>query len=388
MAISLPMVLWFLFLIFSFGTAFLIYVLMRRSAKRPWQIKIDSNYRPKVSILIPTYNEEAIIRLKLKNLIKVRYPQDRMEIIVVDSNSQDQTLKIMNTFLKQHPEANIKILTENARQGKAAALNFALKQCRGEVVIVSDADCFWPSDILEKTIPFLADPNVGAVSGPKILLNPEESWVTRTEAFYLNSMNRVRLGESKVCSTLLFEGGFSAYKREVLESFDPYNTGSDDCGTIVMLAEKGYRAIFVPEARFYSAFPSSWSEKISIKVRRANQLVRVLWRYFYLLSKGRIKTSKRIIVQGALIYLVNPIMFLALVATSVYLLFEYPFLLLFLLVFLMPNVNSYLFELIQNYFILFISLLAVLINKKFVVWKKPKDRILIREHVLRQYGLI
>jgi len=388
MTISLPMILWFLFFVFSFGTAFLIYVLMRKSAKKPWRIKIDNDYRPKVSILVPTYNEEAVIRLKLKNLIKVRYPHDSMEIIVVDSNSQDQTLNFVNDFVKQHPEVNIKILIENKRRGKAAALNFALKECEGAVVIVSDADCFWPSDILEKALPFLADPNVGAVSGPKILLNPEESWVTKTENFYLNSMNKVRLGESKVYSTLLFEGGFSAYKREVLESFDPYNTGSDDCGTIMTLAEKGYRAIFVPEARFYSAFPKSWTEKISIKVRRANQLVRVLWRYLYLLFKGRIRTSKRVIVQGALIYLVNPIMFLALVATSVYLLFVFPFLSLFLLVFLIPNVNSYLFELIQNYFILFISMLTVLVNKKFVAWKKPKDRTLIREHVLHQYGLI
>lgn len=386
--VSLPIILWFLFLALSFGTAFLIYILMMKSAKRPWRIRIDDHYKPKVSILVPTYNEEAVIRLKLENLTKVRYPRDLMEIIVVDSNSQDQTLNIVNDFVKQHPETNFKILKENKRRGKSAALNFALKNCEGEVVIVSDADCFWPSDILEKALPFLADPNVGAISGPKILLNPEESWVTKTEDFYLNSMNRVRLGESKVYSTLLFEGGFSAYKKEVLESFDPYNTGSDDCGTIVALAEKGYRAIFVPEARFYSAFPKSWREKIGIKLRRANQLVRVLWKYLCLLFKGRIKIPKRVIVQGILMYIINPIMFLALIVTSIYLLFEFPYLSLIFLIFLIPYVNSYLFELIQNNLVLFISMIAVLVNKKFVVWKKPKDRAMLRDGVLRQYGLI
>ena len=387
-AVSLPIVLWFLFLALSFGTTFLIYILMKGSAKRPWRIKIDNRYRPKVSILVPTYNEETVIRLKLENLTKIRYPRDLMEIIVVDSNSQDQTLKIVNDFVKQHPEVNIKILTENERRGKSAALNFALKNCEGEVVIVSDADCFWPSDILGKALPFLADSNVGAISGPKILLNAEESWVTKTEDFYLNSMNRVRLGESKVYSTLLFEGGFSAYKKEVLESFDPYNTGSDDCGTIVALAEKGYRAIFVPEARFYSAFPKSWREKIGIKLRRANQLVRVLWKYLCLLLKGRIKIPKRVIVQGILMYIINPIMFLALIVTSIYLLFEFPYLSLIFLIFLIPYVNSYLFELIQNNLVLFISMIAVLINKKFVVWKKPKDRTKLQEGVLRRYKLI
>lgn len=384
----LLIVLWFIFFALSFGTASFIFVSMKNAAKQPWNIKINHGYKPKISILVPTYNEADIIRFKLENLIKVKYPKDLMQIIIVDSNSQDQTVDIVKDFMKQYPDSNIQILTESERRGKSAALNLALKKCEGEVVIVSDADCFWPPDILEKTLPFLADPNVGAISGPKILLNANQSWVTKTEDVYLNSMNMVRLGESKVSSTLLFEGGFSAYKREVLESFDPYNTGSDDCGSIIKLVEKGYRAIVVPEARFYSAFPESWREKVSIKIRRANQLVRVLWKYLSLLLKGRIKVPKRVIIQGILIYLVNPIMFLALAITTIYLLLSFPYLSLIFLIFLIPKVRSYLFELIQSYLVLLISILAALINKKFVVWKKPKDRTLLHEIVLRQYGLI
>jgi len=384
----LLIVLWLIFFAFSFGVAGFIFVSMKNAAKRPWRIKTDNGYKPKISILVPTYNEADIIRLKLENLIKVKYPRDLMQIIIVDSNSQDQTVNIVNSFVKQHPESNIQILTESERRGKSAALNFALKKCDGEVVIISDADCFWHSDILEKALPFLADPNVGAISGPKILLNARQSWVTKTEDTYLNLMNLMRLGESKVGSTLLFEGGFSAYKKEVLESFDPYNTGSDDCGSIVTLAEKGYRAIFVPEARFYSAFPESWKEKAGIKMRRANQLVRVLWKYLSLFLKGHIKVSKRVIIQGILIYFISPIMFLALAATTIYLLFNFPYFSLMFLIFLIPNVRFYLFELTQSYLVLFISMFAVLMNKKFVIWNKPKTRTLLYEGILRQYELI
>jgi len=380
--------LWLVFCAFSFGISGFIFVSMGRAAKRPWCLKLDRNYRPKVSILVPTYNEEDVIQFKLKNLVKVKYPEGLMQIIVVDSNSSDQTVKLVRDFAARHPENNIQLLVEGERRGKSASLNFALKNCEGEIVIVSDADCFWPSEILERTMPFLADPTVGAVSGPKILLNPEQSWVTKTEDAYLNSMNMVRFGESKIGSTLLFEGGFSAYKRGLLDSFDPYNTGSDDCGSVVKLAEKGYRAICVPEACFYSAFPKSWKEKLSIKVRRANQLVRVLWKYLCLLLSGRIKISKRVIVQGILIYLVNPIMFIALAATTIVLLFKFPYFSLIFVIFLLPNVGFYLFESIQSYLILFVSMLAVLMRKRFVVWKKPKDRSLIHENVLRRYGLI
>lgn len=388
MEILVLTVLWLVFCIFSLGVSALIFVSMKKAAKRPWQIKMDENYKPRVSILVPTYNEEEIIRFKLENLVKVNYPKALTQIIVVDSNSQDQTVKIVKDFIASNPENNIQILVEEERKGKSAALNFALKNCKGDVVIVSDADCFWPSDILEKALPFLADPSIGAVSGPKVLLNPDQTWVTRTESAYLHSMNMVRVGESKVSSTLLFEGGFSAYKRELLDSFDPYNTGSDDCGTVVALAEKGYKTICVPEAHFYSAFPTSWREKIDIKMRRANQLVRVLWVYLVLLLNGRLKVSKRVIVQGIWIYLVSPVMFIGLIAITAYFLFKFPYSSLVFVFFLTPNLRFYIFELIQNYLILFVSIVAVLINIKFMIWRKPKDRPLLCEDILRKYELI
>ncbi|MHA1833164.1 MAG: glycosyltransferase, partial [Candidatus Baldrarchaeia archaeon] len=189
-------------------------------------------------------------------------------------------------------------------------------------------------------------------------------------------------------STLLFEGGFSAYKKKVLESFDPYNTGSDDCGTVIRLLEKGYKAILVPEARFYSPFPASWIEKLRIKLRRANQLVRVLWRYFSLIFRGCLKSSKRVVVQGILAYLFGPIIFIGLLAVTAFLLSCFPYFALIFLVFFIPKVRFYLLEIIQNYLLLFISILAAVFGKKFIVWRKPKNRILLQEYTLRQHGLI
>jgi len=384
----LLIILWGTFFALSFGVAGFIFISMKRVADKPWQIKVDNGYRPKISILVPTYNEADIIRFKLENLIKVNYPKDLTQIIMVDSSSEDQTVSVVNDFIKQHPEWNIKILMEKERKGKSAALNFALKNCEGDVVIVTDVDCFWPSDILEKALPFIADPSVGAVSGPKILLNPNQTWVTRSESAYLSSMNLMKFGESKVGSTLLFEGGFSAYKKEALTSFDPYNTGSDDCGTIIKLVESGYRALLIPEARFYSAFPVNWRGKLSMKLRRANQLVRVLWKYFHLLLKRNIRGSKRVVFQGILLYAVSPLIFVLLLVTTIILLLNFPYFALLFLVFLIPRVRIYLFEVVQNYFLLLFSMLSAVFNKKFVVWDKPEDRAFLREKLLHEYGLV
>lgn len=382
------LVLWFMLCFLSLGVLGLHFISMKREAVKPWRLKINKNYRPKLSILVPTYNEENIIRFKLENLVKVNYPKDLMQIIVVDSNSEDQTANIVYEFINQHPESNILILRQNERLGKSAALNFALKNCEGEIVIVSDADCFWPSDILEKALPFLADPVVGAVSGPKMLLNPNQSWVTKSEDTYLNSMNLLKLGESKVASTLLFEGGFSAYKKEALTSFDPYDTGSDDCGSIIPLIENGYRALLIPEASFYSPFPTSWKEKTRMKLRRANQLVRVLYRYFCLLLNGRIKSPKSVVIQSILLYLVSPLMFILLIATTIFLLLIFPYFAILFSVLLIPKVRVYSFEVVQNYLLLLLAMFSVVFGKNFLVWSKPQDRTIIQENILHIHKLI
>jgi len=361
---------------------------MKQAASKHCKTTIDKNYKPKVSIVVPTYNESKIIRLKLENLNKVEYPKDLKQIILVDSRSDDQTIDLVNNHVKWHPELNILVLIESERKGKSAALNFALKHCTGDVIIISDADSFWPSDILNKTMPFLADPEVGAISGPKILLNPEQSWVTKMENTYLNSLNLIRLGESKIGSTLFFEGGFSAYKKDVLDSFDPYNTGSDDNGTVIRILEKNFRTLFVPAAKFYTVFPPTWKEKIAVKMRRANQLLRVFSKYTSLLLKGRFKCSKNIILWNLLVYFLSPTTFILLSATTVLMVLNFPYFALAFLILLIPKVRLYLFETVLGFFILFLTVFAIVFKRKFVVWSKPKDRVLITEGVLLRYQLI
>lgn len=384
----LLIILWLILFSLSFGVLGLIFASMKNAAKKPWRIKINESYKPEVSIVVPTYNESSIICFKLENLSKLKYPKDLMQIIVVDSDSNDQTVSIVNKFIKQHPRIKIQILIESERKGKSTALNFALKRCEGDVVIVSDADCFWPSDILNKALPFLADRNVGAISGPKILLNPEQSWITKTEDAYLNSANLIKLGESKIGSTLLFEGGFSAYKKEVIEAFDPYNTGSDDSGTIIKIVEKHARAMLVPEARFFSAFPVTWKGKMSLKTRRANQLVRVFRIYATLLLRKRVQNSKRVIFQNVLAYLFSPLMFILLLITTIPLVLIFPYFVGIFVVFLIPKVNTYLFEIIQSYFVLFLAIFTIALGKKTLAWDKPEDRDLVTEDTLRQRMLI
>jgi cellulose synthase/poly-beta-1,6-N-acetylglucosamine synthase-like glycosyltransferase len=361
---------------------------MKRKSEGSWPTKVDGNYKPRISVIVPTYNESSIILFKLINLSRLVYPKDIMEIVVVDSNSSDDTAEIVRQFSRKEPQINIKVLVEKERKGKSHALNYALGHCESDVIIVSDADCFWPSDILSKAMPFLADPTVGAIGGPKILLNSDQTWVTRMEEAYLRSANFLRVGESKSGSTVFFEGGFSAFKKNALDRFDAYETGSDDCGTVISVIEKGFKAMLVPEAEFFSPFPVSFRGKIAIKLRRANQLVRLFTKYLYLILKKRIKTTKKVIVPNAVLYLFSPMAFLAFVLLTCVLLVNFPYLLLASLFLIIPNVRFYVYELFESNFLLSMSILAVFFGKRLSIWSQPDDRAWITKETLNRNDLI
>ncbi len=382
------LLVWLAFGVLAFAPPAFIFLYMKHASKTAWPTKIDRNYQPKVSVVIPTYNEAEVIAYKLVNTARLSYPKDSLELVVVDSNSQDDTAKIVKDFSAQNPNLDIKLLVEQERSGKSHALNYALKNCSGEVIVVSDADCFWPSDILAKSVPYLADPVVGAIGGPKILFNAKQTWITRMEEGYLKSANTLRLGESKAASTLFFEGGFSAFKREAIERFDPYETGSDDCGTVLKVIEKDFRAMLVTGALFYSSFPASFRGKISVKLRRTIQLVRVFSKYLSLLLKGKVKAARKTVVPNTLLYLVSPVAFIIFLFLTGYLLLSYPVLLVFLALLIVPQIRFYFYEILENNVLLFLSLLAVLFGKKFSIWAKPEDRVWLTKENLSFYDLI
>jgi cellulose synthase/poly-beta-1,6-N-acetylglucosamine synthase-like glycosyltransferase len=380
--------LWIMCAFFSFGVLGINYLYTREAARKPWKIKMNKRYMPKVSVIVPTYNESEVIGCKLRNLAKLEYPAYLTQIVFVDSQSTDSTISAIREFAEDHPEIDTAILVETERRGKSSALNTALKSCNGEVVIVSDADCFWFPGILSMALSYRADPSVGAVSGPKKLLNPESSSVTRSEDVYLRSANLMKLGDSKKSSTILFEGGFSAYKKEALDSFDPYNTGSDDCGTVIRVLEKNLRAIMVPEAEFFTTFPKTWRGKIGIKIRRTNQLVQILVRYATLLIRNGIKTGKGVVARNLIVYLLAPIMFLFFAIITAYIVVKFPLIISVLVVFLIPKVRGYLIEAILSYLILLYSIFSTMSMKRFTVWRKPEDRTLLTEEMLLKKRLI
>jgi cellulose synthase/poly-beta-1,6-N-acetylglucosamine synthase-like glycosyltransferase len=366
--------LFLVLLVFFVGSYGGYYLYLRSRVGKPWGFVVDEGFEPSVSVLIPVHNEEKKIEEKLENVSGVVYPREKLEVVVVDDASSDETLSKVKGFNERNPSLNVKIVKQEVHGGKAVALNKALSACSGSVLVVSDADTLWPADALKRALAFLADPVVGAVTGRSVNRVAGESWVTRGEDEYLRFAEVVRLGESKVHSTIRFEGGLCAFRREAFERFDCVS-GSDDSGTALEVVQNGFRAVLAPGAVFFTEFPSGFGGKLRVKVRRANQLIGLWVKCFKLLLKGELRLPKSIVIPEFLLFVVDSILFVMLIATAVVGIVVFPFSMFTLLVaiLLLGGVvagRRLFFEIVVDNLILFYALLERLTGKRYVAWKR------------------
>lgn len=389
---SLIVIVWSVLCLIFLGVPSAFFLYLCRAASKPWRVKINRAYNPFVTIIIPTHNEEKTIGFKLENLCKVEYPKEKMQIILIDDASTDETIEKASIFINNHPELNIEIIRESERKGKSRALNLALNHAKYDVVIVSDSDTFWAPDILIEALPYLADPSVGAISGRQRILNSEQSWVTRTEKIYLDLMYEVvKLGESKIHSTIMYHGLFSAYKRDFLKEF---NLETDDSGTALDIVQRGARALYIPEATCFEISPTTWKARFSTKVRRVSQLVQIYAKCLKLLVKNQLSLPKKIVIPEIFLYLLNPIIFFLLMFTTYFLIFEYwPYSavlpLILSLIIVAPKTRLLFVELIQTNCILLGALVASRFKKKFITWDTGvESRSLLSREALEKENLI
>lgn len=345
---------------------------LKLHAGKPWGLKVDSHFCPDITILIPAHNEEKMIRTKLENLAGVSYPKEKMEVILIDDASTDQTLAEAHDYVRNHPGLPLKVLKQNPRKGKASALNMGLEASSNDVVVVTDADSFFPSDTLRKALPYMSDPRVGALTGHGVITKFMESWVTRAEEGYLGLINLLRLGESKIHSTIRFEGCFCVFKKDAFDKFDS-ESGADDSGTALRVVQNGYRAILVPEIYAFIEIPNKLVNRMKVKIRRAIHLNELWFHCLKLLLKRHLRLPKRIAVPEIFISIFNPIIFVVLACVTLILVASYPIALIFLILGfcvlgLIPVSGSYLLQGVSDQFILFYSIFYYASKKKIVAW--------------------
>lgn len=289
---------------------FIIYYFwIKQKSTLKWGLKIDNEYTPNVTLIIPTYNEATIIESKIENTNIINYPKNRLQIILIDSASTDDTFKLCNNYIKKNEmRYPIKLMHEQKRQGKSHALNTALEIATGEIIATSDADSYWEPSTLRNAVKYFSDPSIGAVTGKEQIKNLEDSIHTESEGLYRKFYYTLRLGESKIHSTLIFQGELSLYRRNAFHQIEDKPGYSDDTGTVINIISNGYRCIFTPEARFHDTAARSLQGKIALKSRRAQHLIAGLIHSASLKLKGKLPIPLSIVLFNLFMHIISPIL--------------------------------------------------------------------------------
>jgi cellulose synthase/poly-beta-1,6-N-acetylglucosamine synthase-like glycosyltransferase len=228
---------------------------------------------PTVSVVLPTYNEERIIENKLRDVVSLDYPMEKLELVVVDS-SDDDTREIVRNFFADREYPTLTLLEEDERRGLAPALNDAYAAAENEMVVKTDCDSKVAPDALREAAANLADPDVGAVTGR----NVEVLGGSEVEEGYRGVQATIQTLESHIDSTLIFHGPFSAFENDEIVPIDP-DSIADDTELALKIRRNGKRVVFDPDVRYMEASHSAFGKRRTQKDRRAMGLIRLLVRH-------------------------------------------------------------------------------------------------------------
>ncbi|MCW4030147.1 MAG: glycosyltransferase [Candidatus Bathyarchaeota archaeon] len=241
------------------------------------------DFLPTVSVIITTYNEVKVISRKLKNTFEIDYPPEKLQIMVVDSASNDGTVEAVQTFVET-THNKVDILTQSKRMGKASALNYAFPFCKGDIVILTDADVSVDPDAVKRIVTNFGDETVGAVSGIQVMRNPDQSAVTQEEQGYRSFYNILRMGETNMDSVVMCESEFAAYRKELLEVIPP-NSICDDMQLTLRVRKKGLRAIYDDSVSFYENSSIGRKSRLKQKIRRSQGNQQALFNFAGMMFK-------------------------------------------------------------------------------------------------------
>jgi cellulose synthase/poly-beta-1,6-N-acetylglucosamine synthase-like glycosyltransferase len=216
---------------------------------------------PDVTIVVSAHNEVASIGAKLESLLALDYPADRVEIIVASDGSDDGTNELVATFAAR----GVRLLALG-RMGKAAALNTAVGQASGEILVLSDANSLFGPDALRALVAPFADAEVGGVAGDQRYL-PADGMVG--ERSYWSFDRVMKAYESQAGHVISATGAIYAIRRSLFQPVPGDVT--DDFVISTGVIEQGYRLVFAPDAVAFEPVSSGSDVEFGRKVRIATR---------------------------------------------------------------------------------------------------------------------
>ncbi len=222
---------------------------------------------PSVSIAIPAYNEASTVIKSIKSILNLNYPQDKLEIIVINDCSTDKTKEVVEKMIKKNNQFNIKLINKKNNQGKAYALNSALEVASGEIFGCVDSDSFVNKNSLRLLIPHLFDKKTAAVISSIKVINQKNIFgkVQRMEYFMVMMTRKIM---SVIDTLYTTPGVLSIYKTKVIKDIGGFDTEclTEDFEIAMRLRQNHYNVRMEPESITYTKVPENpqlfWRQRI------------------------------------------------------------------------------------------------------------------------------
>ena len=275
---------------------FTITVLRSANKKKQLPSSMDLTFEPTVSILVPAFNEEKVIGRLLSRITTFTYPKDKLQVIVINDASNDQTGKIADDYKNKYPYINVLHRDRsNGRRGKASAMNHGFSKCTGEIVLCFDADYYPQRDIVETLVKEFVDPHVGAVQGRVVVLNEPQNIVTRLVALERIGGYRVdQEARDKLGLIAQFGGTVGGFRNSVLKNLSGWDESvlAEDTDLTFRVYLEGYKIRYSVDAECYEEAVDNWKSYWRQRYRWAKGHMQCFFKHFWGVLKSKNLTVK------------------------------------------------------------------------------------------------
>ncbi len=246
---------WALVYLCSFMFVYTIYMQIafkhrkRKLKKKPQEL--NYNYKPFVTIMLPSHNEATVIEKTVENVLALDYPS--FEVIVIDDRSDDNTGEVIKRLEMKHEKVTAMIREKGTFPGKSAVLNDAMNLAKGEAILVFDSDARIQPDFLTRLVPYLEPKDVGAVQARKVISNASFNFLTRCQNNEYAMDAHFQVGRDAVKGAVELRGNGELLKREALVDINGWNnyTITDDLDMSTRMQIKGWDVRFCPDVTVF-----------------------------------------------------------------------------------------------------------------------------------------
>ncbi|HPZ87599.1 MAG TPA: glycosyltransferase family 2 protein [Flavihumibacter sp.] len=225
---------------------------------------------PAMTIIIPAYNEAALLQQKISNTLAQQYPQ--LQIFVVTDGSTDGSEQIASAF------PHTRVFHRADRQGKAAAINEAMTHVHSPLAAITDANCFLSPGSLQLLAGHFADPLIGAMSG-------EKKVVEEGEGLYWKYESWLKTNDARAGTIVGAAGEILVFRTAIYEPLEP-DTILDDFVLSLRICLKGYKVGYEPQALAIETGSLNTAEEAKRKFRiaaggfQAMRRLKQLWQFW------------------------------------------------------------------------------------------------------------